>query len=329
MDPLLQFELSVTIAVQSIGAWLQPVLSIFTFMGNEEFYLVIVPLLYWCVDAGLGLRIGTMLMATTWLNGLLKLAFHTPRPYWVDTRVKAMVAESSFGTPSGHSQNSASLWGLAAAKLPYRWTWTAALVIIFLIGFSRLYLGVHFLSDILSGWLVGFLLLVLYLKVEKPITTWFIKLSFQSQLSAAVLSSLLMVLAGIGMRALLGGWQVPVEWSANALMAAPDEPIHPLSLDGFFTVAGTWLGLIAGLAVMLRQPGLMDAGGPLGKRFVRYLLGVVVMVFIYAGLGAVFPRDPEVLAYILRMVRYALIGLWVSAGAPLLFVRLKLGNFKP
>jgi len=65
MDPILQFEISVSIAVQNLGAWLQPVLTFFTFLGNEEFYLVIVPLLYWCVNAGFGLRIGTMLMAPT------------------------------------------------------------------------------------------------------------------------------------------------------------------------------------------------------------------------------------------------------------------------
>jgi len=327
MDPILQFEISVSIAVQNLGAWLQPVLTFFTFLGNEEFYLVIVPLLYWCVNAGFGLRIGTMLMATNWLNGLLKMAFHSPRPYWVDPQVKAMIAESSFGLPSGHSQNAASLWSLAANKLSYRWGWLAAGLIIFLIGFSRLYLGVHFLRDILTGWLVGFLLLFFYLKVETPVVNWFKKLTFNGQLSAAVLSSLMMVLAGVGIRALLAGWQVPADWTANALLAAPSEPIHPLSLDGLFTVAGTWLGLIAGLAVMLRGRGLMDAGGPAGKRILRYLLGLVGMVILYAGLGAVFPSEPEAVGYSLRMLRYTLIGLWVSAGAPLLFVRMKLGNY--
>ncbi len=329
MTPWMEFELSVSLAVQALGTWLQPVLTLFTHLGDEEFYLIVIPLLYWCVSAPFGLRIGTMLMATNWFNSLLKVAFHSPRPYWVDSRVKAMIIETSFGTPSGHSQNAAALWGLAAAKLRKRWAWVAALVIIFVIGFSRLYLGVHFLRDILSGWVFGFLLLIVYLKVEKPLIAWFKRLTFNGQVISALLSALLIVLSGVAVRALLGGWQVPADWAANALAASPDEPIDPLSLNGYFTVGGTWLGLILGVAVMLRGQGLMHAGGGLTKRALRYILGVLVMLILYVGLGALFPREPEVPGYLLRMLRYALIGFWVAAGAPLLFVRLKLGAYRP
>jgi hypothetical protein len=44
------------------------------------------------------------------------------------------------------------------------------------------------------------------------------------------------------------------------------------------------------------------------------------------GLGAVFPRQEEIISYSLRFVRYALVGFWVSAGAPWLFFRFKLAE---
>ena len=74
------------------------------------------PALYWCIDARLGLRVGMILLLSNGLNAVLKLAFHTPRPYWVDARVTGFAAESSFGLPSGHAQSAASVWGLLASS---------------------------------------------------------------------------------------------------------------------------------------------------------------------------------------------------------------------
>jgi len=73
------------------------------------------------MDAVLGLRIGIMLMLTGWLNSLLKMVFLSPRPYWFDSRVTPHAAETSFGLPSGHSQNSAAVFGLLGISLRKRW----------------------------------------------------------------------------------------------------------------------------------------------------------------------------------------------------------------
>ncbi|GIV64750.1 MAG: hypothetical protein KatS3mg046_010 [Bellilinea sp.] len=173
MDPFLLSELDF---IQSLQGGLGGLVSLFkgiTFLGNEEFYLLIIPLLYWCVDAGLGLRIGVMLIFSNVFNSALKLAFHSPRPYWVDLDVRAFSSETSFGMPSGHAQNAASLWGLAAVKMRKTWFRWLAVLLILLIGLSRMVLGVHFPSDVLVGWGVGGLLLTAYLQLEKPVTRWF------------------------------------------------------------------------------------------------------------------------------------------------------------
>lgn len=93
------------------------------------------------------------------LNMVLKLGFHRPRPEVVEWGAKAF--SSSF--PSGHAMSAAIVYSTVAylaARLQQRlWskllTMFAALVMIFLICLSRLYLGVHYPSDVAAGVTIG------------------------------------------------------------------------------------------------------------------------------------------------------------------------------
>ncbi len=95
------------------------------------------------------------------LNLILKLIYERPRPdLWTQ-----LVVESSYSFPSGHAMASAALAGVVVAILwPTKWR-SLALVIgsiyVILIGFSRIYLGVHYLSDVLAGWVVSLAWVVL------------------------------------------------------------------------------------------------------------------------------------------------------------------------
>lgn len=93
------------------------------------------------------------------LNGVLKLGFNRPRPSIFLPSVHAV--SSSF--PSGHAMSSAIVYGTVAylAARLYRRRWargvvmTFAFVVIVLISFSRMYLGVHYPSDVVAGVLIG------------------------------------------------------------------------------------------------------------------------------------------------------------------------------
>jgi hypothetical protein len=67
-------------------------------------------------------------------------------------------------------------------------------------------------------------------------------------------------------------------------------------------------------------------GGSLAQRSLRFLLGAAGMIALWYGLGAVFPRGDFPAAYLLRYLRYFLLGCWTAAGAPWLFIRLKLAS---
>ncbi|MEW6504519.1 MAG: phosphatase PAP2 family protein [Chloroflexota bacterium] len=326
MDPFLLSELDFIRNLQGGLGGLASIFKTITFLGNEEFYLLIIPLLYWCVDGGLGLRIGVMLIFSNVFNSALKLAFHSPRPYWVNSAVRALTSETSFGMPSGHAQNALSLWGLAAIKIRNTWFRWLAVVLIVLIGFSRIVLGVHFPSDVLVGWGVGGLLLTAYLQLEKPVIRWFNGLNSSRQFTVALASSLVILLSGFLVLLGISRWLLPPEWSQTALLAAPEDPIYPLTLAPFFTVGGTWLGFLSGLILMLRSGGLMNVKGSPLQLALRFLLGIAGVLVLYLGLGALFPREPEMVGYGFRFLRYSLIGFWISAAAPFLFLRLKLAR---
>jgi membrane-associated phospholipid phosphatase len=311
-------------AIQGLGGWLEAPMKFFSFLGSEEFYLLALPILYWCIDAGLGLRVGLILLVSAGLNDSLKMAFHTPRPYWFSTSVQPLSAESSFGVPSGHAQNAVAIWGIAAAYLNKRWAWISAATLMLLIGFSRLYLGVHFPQDVLVGWGIGAFLLWGFARFWSPAADWLKHQTAGRQIGIAAAVSLLILLIGSLPYAGLSNWTLPLDWAVNAARAGDPLP-DPVSMNGILTSAGTLFGLVCGLVWMNAQGGY-QASGPVMKRVLRLVLGVAGVLILRYGLGAIFPSGETLAAFVFRYLRYALIGAWVSGGAPFLFVRLKLVN---
>ena len=325
------FQQSVELAqmLQSIGDWLTPIMQIFTFLGNEEFYLLIMPVMVWSVDYWFGVRLGVLLLTTGSINWISKVSLHQPRPYWVDSSVKNLTAPGdSFGLPSGHSMNASALFGLAAATIKRSWATILAIIIIVMIGLSRIYLGVHFTIDVAVGWILGLVMLWLFLKLEKPIASWFKSKDTGSQILTVFLISIALTLIGAGVKALVlaGGFQLQDTWVSNAALAHPEEAIDPLSLNGLITNTGALFGLVTG-AVWISQSGGFNAStGPWWKRIVRFLIGLVGIALFWKGLDVIFPDSADLLGYSFRYLRYALVGLWATGVAPWLFIKIGVGE---
>ena len=323
MDTWLLWGTPVVVWLQSLGTFLVTPMKLLSFLGTEDFFLLVMPAMVWCVDASLGLRMGLVLLTSANLNSLLKLAVGWPRPYWVSDQVTAYAHEGSFGLPSGHAQNSMALWGRMAAGLRRR-GWVIGLgLLIFLISLSRLYLGVHFPSDVLAGWLAGGVVLALFLVLEKPVGAWIGRQTLGVQLLIPFLAALVIIGKGAWLSAVTADRAVPEEWVTRSTAAFLDEPpITPKALD-VVSSAGTLFGLGAG-AVLLRRWGKFSASGSLTARAARFALGLIGVLLIYFGLRMILPVGEGLLPQSLRFVRYAVVGLWVAYLAPWVFVRLKL-----
>ncbi len=96
------------------------------------------------------------------MNMGLKPLFARSRPDLWPT----LITETSYSFPSGHALGSTVLYGMIAYLLGrhfpqyQRWFYGAAIVLVTLISFSRLYLGVHWPSDVIAGIGIGFLWLM-------------------------------------------------------------------------------------------------------------------------------------------------------------------------
>ena len=326
MDNILDAGIRLILFLQSIGDWIIQPMKFFTFLGDEEFFLLVTPILYWCIDTTIGIRAAVMLMFSTGIYSIGKWIFRGPRPFWISTDVKPYVFEDSFGIPSGHSQNAVTVWGIIAASFKKKWLWGVAIGLMILIGSSRVILSAHFPHDVFAGWILGILVLILFIKFEPGVIKWLRGQSTLYKIGIFFGVSLAMILIGFLILLPLRQWDLPTSWSDNAAAAFPDEdPINPLALSSEVTVAAAFFGLASGYVLLFAGSGF-NPRGLWWQLVLRYLLGVVGVLIIWAGLDAVFPDGETIIAYVFRYLRYGLVGFWVTYLGPKMFLSLKLAK---
>ena len=141
-----------------------PGLSIFfeniSLAGYPTFLILFISFGYFYWSPSRFSRVAMMLFISGLINAFLKDFFQDPRPA-IELMLDPKVG-TSYGWPSGHAQVAVTLWGLLAYELKDKWISIAAVTTIFLIAFSRMYLGVHDLGDVVSGLLIGALILAIW-----------------------------------------------------------------------------------------------------------------------------------------------------------------------
>lgn len=304
--------------VQERAAWLTTPSRVLTVLGDEEFYVVVFPAVLWSVHYGAGLFIGFALLLSSALNAIAKLIAHAPRPGFLDPSV-ALVAEPSFGLPSGHAQNAVAVWGAAAAQLQRWWAWAGAAVLAAAIGLSRILIGAHFPLDVVAGWGIGLVVLGGLVGLRGPGRAWIQRQESLRLLRVAIAVAFVLLVAAVAARLALLSWEAPASW----IGMLPRD--HPAQLSTAINAAAAAFGLAAG-AVFLRNRGGFSAAGPWWQRALRYPLGLLGMLALWYGLGEAFPAGEDPVALVFRVLRYVLIGAWAGGGAPWVFLRLRLAR---
>ena len=325
MDAGLDWGISVVLALQGFGPGLAPLMKALSFLGKVEFYLLVLPAIYWCCDSCLGLRLGLMLMLSSGANDALKIAFHSPRPFWISDAVSALAAEPSFGFPSGHAQQASCVWGLLAGRVRRWWGWATAAAVVSGVGLSRLYLGVHFPVDVWGGWIVGALILLAFVRFDKLVSSWLARRGLAEQVALAFVASMLPLALTALSLASVGSWQLPLSWREAAL-AASGEAIDPFTPRYAVTAAGVMLGVGAGAALTSHWGGVSPSGSA-ARRLARYVVGMLGLVVLWLAIEQVM--STRVMTWLAAALQYAsgsLLGAWVAVLAPLLFVRLGLAE---
>lgn len=267
-----------------------------TFLGNLEFFLILMPFIYWCLDRRTGVRLLIFFLVSAYLNSIAKVLLNQPRPFQFDPRVKPLVPAEGGGLPSGHTQGAVVVWGYLASqsRRPARWVFAGFLMIG--IPLSRLYLGVHFPTDLIGGYILGALLLMMCLKFAPKAETWLVQKGIFWQLMMAMVLPIFFILI------------------------SPSAALTSLNASGIL------FGFAPGVVVERRWIKFC-AEGSLARRSLRLVVGLVILIGIWMGLRIAFGGCEPAAVY--RVVRYALVGLWGGLGAPWLFVRLKLAETEP
>jgi membrane-associated phospholipid phosphatase len=275
-----------------------------TTLGNEEAYLVAIPLCYWALHKRVGQHLAYLLIVTGFFNSFMKDLFALPRPFQVDPRVIPMIQLDGPGLPSGHAMLSVALFGYVAwlSRKRSPWPIVVATVLVATISFSRIYLGVHFPADVAVGLVLGLIVLGLWVSSSPVVVQW-----LQRSGSGAA----------IGLSAL-----VPV----GMLF------LHPAGASGYpanggATFAGLFLGMNVGLIYESRQVRF-SAAGAWQTRLLRYFLGLFLILVFWMGLRVAFEYVPggRFVDVLLRSVRYALTGIALVWWAPAAFVKLGLAE---
>jgi membrane-associated phospholipid phosphatase len=296
MEEILNWGIQVIKAVQTTTCAPLDWLAMFIHhVFNSAFYVVVIGIFYWGIDTKKGAKLGSALLFSTCVNVAIKNFFQVPRPYIFDPTVSTNATETSFAFPSGHSQAAATFFPLFAG-LQRSWKkWLKVLVgvcIPIIVALSRMYLGVHYPTDVIVGLALGFLISCGTLLFWDNIAFYLKPLRKSIKILTAAL----------------------VCFGLNAISMS--DTSYSALLFGFVT----------GYIFLTEKGSFSAASGTIKQKVLRILLGFVIIAGIYYGLKLIFPGKESNLYQLFRFIRYGIVGFTATFLAPKLFVALKLAN---
>ncbi|RLW68471.1 MAG: hypothetical protein B6D68_03565 [spirochete symbiont of Stewartia floridana] len=277
---LTQWQTELLLQFQGINALWEKVMLFSTWLGYPFILLWITATIFWCVDARTGYRFAFFILFGGVINEALKLVFHLPRPYWTDPRIASIGhASSSFGFPSGHAQISA-VWMYIGSLLRSRSGWALAILTALLVGISRVFLGQHFPLQVLWGWIIGFVLYLVFIRLEQPLKNWFVKHNLIQKLAYLGVAAILLCAVNWSIAQRLSGWHMPENWASNAqIYHDADEDLNPADPGSGYALIMALIGALFGMMLQNQQGGY-SAKGRLRKRLARWLVGTMAIVLL-------------------------------------------------
>jgi membrane-associated phospholipid phosphatase len=293
--------------------------QLFTFIGELEGYVLVVTFIYAAYDKRLAFRLAVLVLLTMSLNHVLKTLIANPRPFvaegtyaerWAVSGAKAEELAAEYSTPSGHAMAGSCFYSYLCASVKSRYLRAGAIATIILVGLSRPYLGVHYTEDVLMGWALGVPIALLAVRFGEKVALVWNRRSLAER-GLLVVGSSMVVLFATG-------------------------PLYEVSPHGQPLPFVSYLGLLSGIVLAYpleeRWVGFDPRSSTALRKAVRAAISVALVISTLALLDWLFAQlasDASILGRVLRYVRYGAAGVVGMLLAPLLFVRLGLGERRP
>lgn len=298
MDQILSAGIEFILFVQALGTpGTDRFFAEFTKLGSTG-YLLLVPPLLWCVDPRLGMRVVLAMALTLFVNSVLKEWVGLDRPFLVDDRIVSD-GERDFAMPSGHAQLVVAYWVLLARYVDRRWFWIFAVGWMFLMGFSRVYLGVHYPSDVVVGWAIGAATTWGFVsRADDLDALWSAVSPGRVAVTVTAVAAFMFAFDAIAVRA--HGYMIP-------------------GISGF--VLGAGLG-----ALWTGRRGVFTGEGAAWQRAGRIALGLVMGLLLLGGMRRMGAPESEWGTRFVVTFDLALFGLWLTGLAPWIFEKTRLAT---
>jgi membrane-associated phospholipid phosphatase len=140
--------------------------EIITMLGEEWFFIILFAIFFWCFNKSFGYKLAFICLTSAAINTIIKEIVKLPRPIGYEG-IKSIRVETAEGYsfPSGHTQQSSSLFATLMIEFKKKWLYFIGALGILLVGFSRMYLGVHWPSDVIGGLIIGILWTMIAIKI--------------------------------------------------------------------------------------------------------------------------------------------------------------------
>ncbi|MBP5231374.1 MAG: phosphatase PAP2 family protein [Clostridia bacterium] len=286
-----QFEIEFLKFLESIRTpFLVKLAEIITMLGEETVFIALAAILYFIIDKKYGQKLIFIVCGGTCLTNVVKNFAKVPRPFVKDTSLHAERTETATGYsfPSGHTQNAGSWMTSLACKLKKTWAYLLAGLLMILVGLSRLFLGVHYPSDVLVGLLLGILSAAFF---GWLFDRWENKIPLFTVMTGVFLA------LGIFFLFQADPW-----------------------FDDYFKMFGFTFGFFLAYLFETKQVNFTN-DGPVWKRIIRCVVGVGLALGLKVGLSALFGLIPAgvVGQQLLHWTRYALLAFFCLGAYPWLF----------
>jgi membrane-associated phospholipid phosphatase len=252
------------------------------FFDTPYFFLILVPIIWLVKGWKWGIRILYLIIIASFFCTCIKNIFCFRRPFNLDPTVAIITVKES-GFPSGGAEKAVIFATLLIKYLKNKkWGWILGLNLIFWIGLSRIYLGVHFISDVFGGYILGLIIVLLFfyfsLKIESYLSKRSLSWLFFLNAAFAAFIACFDVFIGkmTGMSIFIIGSGSLISQKFNLLLPPSKSITESFAKIGLFFVGAFLLFLpLCPLLSILSKKGVLVLGAFVLGVWISILIGLI------------------------------------------------------